>query len=314
MTFLEFNKKFPTEKAALDYFYLVKYNNILACPHCGKKTRLCRTARPKVCICHNCENTFSPFSDTIFEKSTTDLRKWFYAVHLVLNAKKGISACQLQREIGTIYRTAWRMLQQIRIAMGNTDMSKAFEAFVEIDETYAGGKPRKENVKFDENGNKIIVEEDRTKRGRGTKKTPVVGVKERSTKRVYAQVALPNENGQKLSGKQLLNILDKVCKDETTVISDDFTGYNILEKKHKNNFVHLTVNHSAGEFAVGNIHTNNIESFWSCFKRAWYGTYHHFSVKYMQRYVDECCFRSNNREISASFDTLLVQTVMKKTA
>jgi transposase-like protein len=139
-------------------------------------------------------------------------------------------------------------------------------------------------------------------------------VKEKSTKKVYAQVALPNENGQKLSGKQLLSILDKVCKDETTVISDDFTAYNILDKQHRNNFFHLTVKHSAGEFAVGNIHTNNIESFWSCFKRAWYGTYHHFSVKYMQRYVDECCFQSNNREISAGFDTLLGQAVMKNTA
>jgi transposase-like protein len=203
------------------------------------------------------------------------------------------------------------MLQQIRTAMGNTDMSKAFEAFVEIDETYVGGKPRKENAKVDENGNRI---EKKNKRGRGTDKTPVIGVKERNTKKVYAQVALPNESGQKLSGKQLLSILDKVCKDETVVISDEFSGYNILDKQHKNNFVHLTVNHSAGQFAVGNIHTNNIESFWSCFKRAWYGTYHHFSVKYMQKYVDECCFRSNNRENKESFETLLGQTIIKKTA
>lgn len=314
MTFFEFNRKFSTEEAAIDYFYKVRYNGKLACPHCGTTVNLYRTSRQKVCICHNCNNTFSPFADTIFRKSKTDMRKWFYAIHLFLNGKKGISACQLQREIGTIYRTAWRMLQQIRIAMGNADMSKAFEAFVEIDETYIGGKPRKENVKFDEKGNKIIVEEDRTKRGRGTKKTPVVGVKERNTKKVYAQVALPNEDGQKLSGKQLLGILDKVCKDETTVISDEFTGYNILDKQHKNHFVHLTVNHSIGQFANGKIHTNNIESFWSCFKRAWYGTYHHFSVKYMQRYVDECCFRSNNREISTSFDILLGRAVMKKAA
>jgi hypothetical protein len=86
------------------------------------------------------------FSNTIFEKSTTDLRKWFYAVHLVLNAKKGISGYQLQREIGVTYKCAWRMLKQIRGAMGNVDMRKSFEVFVEIDETYVGGKPRKQNV------------------------------------------------------------------------------------------------------------------------------------------------------------------------
>ncbi|MDR0556505.1 MAG: transposase [Treponema sp.] len=97
-------------------------------------------------------------------------------------------------------------------------------------------------------------------------------------------------------------------------MSDDFTGYNILDKQHKNKFVRLTANHSAGEFAVGNIHANNIGSFWSRFKRAWYGTWRHFSVKYMQRYVDERCFRSNNREISARFDTLLGQAVVKKSA
>jgi hypothetical protein len=86
------------------------------------------------------------------------------------------------------------MLQQIRAAMGNADMTKSFEAFVEIDETYVGGKPRRENVKLDENGN-IIPHEDKPKRkrGRGTDKTPVIGVKERSTKKVYARVALPNE-------------------------------------------------------------------------------------------------------------------------
>jgi transposase-like protein len=83
MTFFEFNQKFPTEKAAIDYFYHVRYNGVLACPHCGTEVNLYRTSRKKVCICHACENTFSPFSDTIFKKSKTDMRKWFYAIHLI---------------------------------------------------------------------------------------------------------------------------------------------------------------------------------------------------------------------------------------
>jgi hypothetical protein len=149
------------------------------------------------------------------------------------------------------------MLRLIREAMGNTDMSKAFEAFVEINEAYIGGKPRKGTVRLDENG-KIISEKTTLKHGRGTNKTPVVGVKERSSKRVYAQVALPNEEGKKLSGKQLLGILDKVCKDRTTVASDDFRGYKILDRKHKNNFFHVTVNYSIGQFtARDGTHTNN---------------------------------------------------------
>ena len=314
MTFFEFNRAFSTEKAAIDYFYRIRYNGILICPHCGTHVNLYRTSRQKVCICHNCNNTFSPFSDTIFEKSSTDMRKWFYAVHLVLNDKKGISGCQLQREIGVTYKTAWRMLRLIREAMGNTDMSKAFEAFVEIDETYIGGKPRKGSVRLDENGN-IVSGKKPLKRGRGTAKTPVVGVKERSTKRVYAQVALPNEEGKKLSGKQLLEILDKVCKDKTTVASDDFSGYNILDRETKNNFLHVTVNHSIGQYSAGNgIHTNNIENFWSLVKRQYIGTHHHYSVKYMQRYIDEMCFRQNNRNNTNVFDTVLRQSVFLRAA
>jgi len=204
--------------------------------------------------------------------------------------------------LGVTYKTAWRMLTLIREAMGNNDMSKSFECFVEIDETYIGGRPRKENIG--------IIPTVKAKRGRGTDKTPVVGVKERGTNRVYAQVALPNEKGQKLSGKQLLAILDKVCKEGTTVASDDFSGYFILNHKTENNFVHVTVNHSMGQFSAGNgIHTNNIENFWSLIKRQWVGTHHHYSVKYMQGYIDEMCFRQNHKE--GGFDTLLGQCVKK---
>ena len=315
MTFFEFNRKFSTEEAAIDYFYKVRYNGKLACPHCGTTVNLYRTSRQKVCICHNCNNTFSPFADTIFRKSKTDMRMWFYAIHLILNDKKDISGCQLQRELGVTYKTAWRTLKQIRGAMGNRNMKETFDVFVEIDETYVGGKPRKENTKFDENGNVIPSDKPKNKRGRGTKKTPVVGVKERSSKEVYAKVMLPNKAGKKLSGKQLLSVLDEVCKEETTVISDDFKGYKILDKKTENKYLHLTVNHSLGQYSAGNgIHTNNIESFWSLVKREYIGTHHHYSVKYMRRYIDEMCFRQNNRKNPASFETLLGQSVMKKAA
>jgi transposase-like protein len=323
MTILEFNNEFPTEKAAIDYFLSVRYNDTLTCPHCGATVRVYRyRERAKACHCKNCNNSFSPFSDTIFEKSSTDMRKWFYAVHLILNDKKGISGCQLQREIGVTYKTAWRMLRLIREAMGNEDMRKSFDIFVEIDETYVGGKPRKENKKLDKDGN-VTPPEDKPKRkrGRGTDKTPVVGVKERGTNRVYAQVALPNEKGQKLTGKQLFDVLDKVCKDdeEVVVATDDLSSYNILDKDEvegkKNRFVHVSVNHSLGQFSAGRgIHTNNIENFWSLVKRQYIGTHHHYSEKYMQHYIDEMSFRQNNRKNAGAFDTLLAQCVMKRAA
>lgn len=300
MTIFELLKKFPTEDSIIEYFIKARYGETVICPHCGHVIEVThRNDRPKLFNCRFCKNTFSVFKGTIFEKSDTDLRKWFYAIHLFLNDKKGISAKQLQREIGVTYKTAWRMLHKIREAMSNTDMSKAFEAIVEIDETYIGGRPRKRN------GESVP-----SKRGRGTNKTPVVGVKERSSNKVYAQVALPNKKGQKLTGKQLFKILDKVCKDNTTVMTDDFSGYNFLNRENANKYVRLTVNHSSGQFYAGNgIHTNGIESFWSVLKRGIYGTYHHVSMKYLQNYVNEFCFRQNHRKDGKVFDRLVSQCV-----
>lgn len=300
MTFFDFMIKFPTEKAVIKYFLKVRYNNALVCPHCGSKVHVQhRSDKLKLCNCHNCNNTFSPFKNTIFEKSSTDLRKWFYAAHLFLNSKKGISGLQLQREIGVTYKTAWRMLKQIRSAMGNVDMSKAFEAMVEIDEAYIGGKPRKMNG-----------DSAPSKRGRGTRKTPVVGVKERSSSHVFARVAFPNATGNKLTGKQLFNILDKVCKENATVLTDDFNGYNFMNHKssNKNNYYRISVNHSENIYSLGNgLHTNGIESFWALLKRGILGIYHHVSVKYLQEYVNEFCFRQNNG--TGSLDALLKQGV-----
>jgi len=211
-----------------------------------------------------------------------------YAIHLFLNGKKGISALQLQREIGVTYKTAWRMLQQIRTAMGNTHNPEFFNTIVEIDETYVGGKPRKDNHDDDD------APKPASKCGRGTKKTPVVGMVDRTNKIAYARVALPNDQGKRLSANQLMDILKTMSKQENnnTIISDEFHGY---DKLAKNQFVHLRIDHQTA-FSNGDIHTNNIESFWATLKRGVFGIYHHISVKYLQRYVDEFCFRYNNRK------------------
>lgn len=208
MTFFEFIKKFPTEKAVVDYFLKILYSNHVACNHCGSIKVYQRKENIKLFDCADCHNTFSPFKGTIFEKSPTDLRKWMYAIHLFLNGVKGISAMQLQREIGVTYKTAWRMLQQIRSAMGNKEQEGFFNAIIEIDETYVGGKPRKENNHDNDDENNI----PKNKRGRGISKTPVVGVVDRENKRIYCKVAMPNKEGKKLTGKQLLEILNSACK------------------------------------------------------------------------------------------------------
>lgn len=148
------------------------------------------------------------------------------------------------------------------------------EAIVEIDETYVGGKPHKDNNHSDDdkddNNN-----DNKPKRGRGTSKTPVIGVKERNTGKVHAVVANYNEEGKQLSGKQLFNVLKKVCKKNTTVMTDQFSSYNILDKENDCNFVRLKIDHTVA-FSLGDgIHTNGIESFWAVLKRGVYGVEQH---------------------------------------
>ena len=300
MDFLQFLDQFPNEQKIIIYFIKIRYPKGVACNHCGGMRITQRKDKPRFFQCNDCNNSFSVFQSTIFEKSDTDLRKWMFAIHLFLNAKKGISGYQLQREIKVTYKTAWRMLKQIRKAMGNKQSQKQFEAIIEMDETYVGGKPRKKGKRKDDDNNE-------NKRGRGTKKTPVVGVLERNGKKVHARVALPNQEGRRLTGKQLLTVLAEVCKTDSIIMTDEFRAYNYLKTT---NHIHLKVDHQR-EFASGAIHTNSIESFWAILKRGVYGIYHQVSVKYLQEYVNEFCFRYNNRDIEKSFDLVLSNAIQK---
>jgi len=215
MNYKEFLKKFPDEKVIIDYFIKVRYPDGVKCNHCGSSKVYHRGKEYKMFDCNGCGRGFSVFKNTIFEHTSTDLQKWFFAIHLTLNAKKGISAKQLQREIGVTYKCAWRILRQIRKAMADKNYDNLYDTIVEIDETYVGGKPRKSNKKDDNNKGGGL------KRGRGTSKTPIVAVVDREEKRVFAKVALANKKGQKLTGRQLIDILNQVCKGKnSTVISD----------------------------------------------------------------------------------------------
>lgn len=143
MNFFKFNKQFPTELACIEHFITIRYNNKELCRHCNNIKIYHRKDEPKKFQCAACHNSFSIFKGTIFENSSTDLRKWMYAIHLFLNSKKGISGYQLQREIGVTYKTAWRMLKQIRLAMGHPENQEFIGVLVKMNETYVGGKPRK---------------------------------------------------------------------------------------------------------------------------------------------------------------------------
>lgn len=298
LTYREFQDLFPTEKAVVRYFIKSRYGKELYCHHCGSMTVYQRSARlGRFFTCGDCNNSFSIFKDTIFEKTSTDLRKWMYAIHLLLNAKKSISGCQLHRDLGGSYKTSWRILKHIRMAMGNGKNRKLFDAIVEIDESYIGGKPRK-------SWNAQTTNE--SKRGRGTKKTPVVGIYERESGEVYARVAMPDNNNQKLTGKQLFKIIDKVVKKTAIHMTDEYRGYRILDKINRSHYV---IDHKSG-FANGDIHTNSIESFWALLKRGIIGSYHHVSTKYLQEYINEYSWRFSNRKNPNIFHDLVKRTVL----
>lgn len=229
MTTREFYTKFPDEISAIDHFLNIRYPDGLTCPHCRGKVKISRyRARPKFFQCNSCNNSFSPFKNTIFEHTHIDMRRWFETIKHFTNGRKGISACQLQREIGVTYVTALRMLRQLRKAMANEKTEWMFEGAVEVDETYVGGKPRKTNAVLDDNNNVIRHPKVINKRGRGTKKIAVNGAKERGTNRVIAKVAKPDKYGRKVTGRQCVGFVKKIVKPGSVVITDEYSGYNGL--------------------------------------------------------------------------------------
>jgi transposase-like protein len=176
-------------------------------------------------------------------------------------------------------------------AMSVGDTFKIFENLVEVDETYVGGKPR-------------LGSSAPRKKGRGTRKTPVIGIVERGTKQVCARAVL---NDIPLKVHLIPFILRTVVRG-TTVVTDDFKGYLGLDDE---NYTHRSVNHSAKQYSDGNgTHTNNVENFWSILKRGIIGVYHKVSSGYLQRYVNEACFRRNNMQSDSIFDKVLEQAVI----
>ena len=338
MTIMEFLSKFPfsDEKSAIDYYIKIRYGGVLVCPHCRAAVNVYRYRnRQKACHCKNCNNSFSPFSGTIFEKSTTPLWKWFYAIYLFPDSRKGFAACHLQRKIDVTYKTAWRMLHQLRIAMQNGEL-KHFEGLVEMDETYFGGKPRKSPPKLYDP--ETYSESKKLTTGRGTMKPTIAGIKERKSGRVYTQVMPPNKAGKKVTGPQLYDVINKTCVSGTAVITDEFPSYRILDRPYKpkvdlsllddsepasslpvRRFGHHKVCHKRYEWVAGAtkdgelIHTNGIESHWAIIKRSYYGVYHFISKKYLPRYLGEYDFRQNTRKLPDPdvFDLLLKQSVLK---
>ncbi len=294
MNIIQVYKQFPTQDACLLHLEKVRWNGTPVCPYC-KSTKTTPMKNEKRHHCNTCNTTFSVTVGTMFHKTKLDFQKWFVAISLVLNAKKGISARQLARDIEVNKDTAWSMAMRIRRAM--TEQGELLKGIVEIDETYVGGKPRKFAYDVDKTTGEITPKKN--KRGRGTSKPAVVGMVERGG-RVSAKVF----KGA-VTAKELSKIVrERVDIKDAIVISDEFRGYCELS-----GFVqHQTINHKR-HYVNGEIHTNTIEGFWGLFKRGIVGQYHKVSVGHLGKYIAEFCFRYNNRNNVGVFDLTIAKAL-----
>jgi transposase-like protein len=287
-TIADFNADFPNDDACLTHIFLSRWpDGITTCDKCHMERKHYRVTGRTAYACDHCGNHIYPLAGTIFEKTTTSLRIWFYAMYQIGSTRCGVSAKQIQRETGVTYKTAWRIFKQIRTLMSEDIQLQG--SSVEMDETYVGGKRR--------NGRK----------GRpgahDGKKTCVVGAVERKGR----VIAIASSDA---SSKTLHGIAKEFILPESTVYTDEWNGYNGLEKM--NGYQHRRINHSAGVYVIGETHTNTIEGFWSLVKRGIGGVYHSVSRKYLQTYLDEYSFRYNRRAAGQPMFTSLLAEVSER--
>lgn len=276
---------FPDEDACISHLEKVRWNGVPRCPYCkSAKT----TAAPKESRhhCNACHTSFSVTVNTIFHHTHLPLQKWFLAVVLMLNAKKGLSARQLARDLEVSKDTAWRISMKIRDAMADGGQRELLSGVVEMDECYIGGKPRKGNKRSDDDGTK-------NKRGRGTEKVPVVGMVERDGSVRCEVMADKSLNAKNLSALVRAN----VDTTGTVMMTDQYTGYVGLCQFME----HRTINHQVW-YVDGTTHTNTIESFWAILKRGIVGQYHKVSLKYLPMYLNEFSYKYNHRKTEGLFD------------
>ncbi len=271
-TISRLKKEFPNDITCLEYIFNKKFGQAFTCPKCKhKKSKFHRVSKRKCYSCQWCSFQIHPLKGTIFEKSSTPLNLWFFAIFLMSQSKNGVSAKEIERHVGVTYKTAWRMAKEIRKLMGQ-DPKKDIGVF-EIDETYVGGADRNKHMS-----------KRKHKRGRGTDKTPVVGIAKRCGG-VYAKTVADTTRSS------VMPLIRQQVELDSIVMTDEFSVYDTL--KHR--YTHGTVNHGKKEYARGVVHVNTIEGFWSQLKRSISGTYHSVSPKYLQRYVDEIAYHYNHR-------------------
>ena len=303
-TFEAFDRQFPTDDACKAFVAQMRWpRGKVSCPRCGATERVyALKARPWHWLCKNAEcggrngYRFSVITRTIFQDTKVSLRQWFKVGYLMLTAKKGISSMQVHRvvfgeESGSDRHTAWYMCHRWRAAMRGDAFPLTGE--VEIDETYVGGTAS--NAHRGNRGKRTSAVPGK----RGNLVPPKVGV--------VGAIARKGNVVAKVIGSMEAPTVKKfvyqtVADTVSLVATDEASAYKLLREE---GYPHESVNHPAGEYVRGVVHTANLDSFWSLLKRGVMGTFHHVSEDYLPLYLNEFSFRHNNRKNPDMFAALV---------
>lgn len=292
---MEFMQEFPNDDACLEWLWRNRYSAdglTARCPKCERDREFSRYAtkqQRQSWTCTACGHHLHPTAGTIFHKSSTSLHLWFYAMYLMTSTRCGISAKQLERELGVTYKTAWRMAYLIRNKLMVQDAGPFVGAGpVEMDEAYIGGRRKGMHTATGRPG-----QDDHTK-------TPVFGMVQRRGR----VVAVPVRSVQ---GATLLpHVIERVLP-AATVYTDEMRSYDALSHSNRK-YNHHRIKHAERVYVSGDVHTNTIEGFWSLVKRGLDGVYHSVSRKHLLGYLNEYAWRYNQRlEPRTRFRSLILR-------
>lgn len=300
MNLITLQKKFNTQRRCVKYLEKLRWNNKPVCPKCGyERMYRVRGYRQLPYQCVKCGHRFSVINGTIFEYTMMPLPKWFMLINLMMNAKQGVSAKQIERNVGIDYRTAWYACMRVRCAMA--DQAENLHGTIEMDEAYfSGSRNKKGEVADNAPSLSDVTLPEKSKRGRGTSKVAVVGAVERGGRVTTKMVS-------RLNSETLMSVLKRYVREDksTTVITDGWKGYN----KFSREVHHEVIKHKKEGFARGNVHVNTIEGFWSIVKNGIKGNYRAISKKYLPFYLAEFAYKYNHRKSKNDFEIFLKNAV-----
>jgi transposase-like protein len=267
----DFFEVFPDEQTAIDHLRAIRWRDGAYCPYCNSK-RVMHFHDNRTHKCHDCRQRFSIKVGTIFEDTKLPLRKWFAAIWLITSHKKGIASTALAKDLKITQKSAWFVLHRLRYAARTRSFNRPLEGEVEIDETWYGGLEKNRHARDRKKGKK--------------RKQPIFGMLQRGGE--LRAGTIKNLGGRAVRGRVFDNV-----KDGSTLHTDEHPSYGDLQGPYE---VH-SVRHSAGEYVRDFCHINGIEGAWSLFKRQVYGIHHHVSVKHLDAYLGEMCYRYNRRDM-----------------